>query len=133
MFFAILAAMDGGTATVPPTTSTPSVTSTSTGACALGVPSPAASIRVSWTITNPDATLYEAKLYENSILVSTQNTAASMTWDKTITGSVESAQAVSGFWFADWTYRLDVVRKSDSQVMDSKTSTMWGQEYGSCT
>jgi len=130
VFFVMLAAMDGAVAAATPTTSTPDVNTLNAGACFGSIPNPAASIRVTWTITNPDAALYSAKLYENNILKSTQDTAASMNYDKTVAGFVEGGNG--NWWNADWTYRVDVVRKSDSEVVSTGTSAEWTQQYGEC-
>ena len=80
----------------PPTTSTPTVSTLTTGACGVGhTIASAAQIRIAWTVTNPDGVNYDAKLYENGILLSTQAVTASMHYDKTIGGAVEGDQTAA--------------------------------------
>ena len=116
----------------PPTTSTPTVATLTTGACGVGhTIASAAQIRIAWTVTNPDGVNYDAKLYENGILLSTQAVTASMHYDKTIGGAVEGDAGHA--WLSDWTYRLDIVRKSTSAVVDSQSSAPWEVQYGDCS
>ena len=130
MFFAMLAAMDGSVAAADPVVSNVAVATNNAGACFAGTVDTEAIIDVTWSVANSNATLYRARLYENDILVSTQDSDASMSWQKTITGAVENGP--NGQWNADWTYRVDIERKSDSQVMSSASSSQWTQLYGSC-
>ena len=130
MFFLLLAAMDGSVAAANPVVSNVAVATNNAGACTGTSPDPEAAIDVTWDVANANSTLYRARLYENDILVSTQDSDSSMSWQKTITGSVENGP--NGQWNADWTYRVDIERKSDDQLMSSASSSQWTQLYGSC-
>jgi hypothetical protein len=126
----MLAAMDGATASVTPTLSTPTVATLAPGMCSGGSVLVNASLRVTWTVTNGDAANYEIKVYEDGILKATQG-GTSTSYTKTVTGFVED-----GFYnafFADWTYRVDMCRISDSEVVDTKTAADWEQWYGTCS
>lgn len=112
-------------------TSTPTVASTASGTCSGSNTGQSAALRVSWTITNPAPTQYAARLYENGILKQTSDTAASMSWDKIVSGYVEDGPRSP--FTADWTYRVDVVDKSNGRVVSSKTSATWERTYGLCS
>lgn len=132
MLFALFAAMpDTSDPVLTPQVSTIAAASLSSGACSPGHTAPQfpAQVRVSWTLQNMDTSLYDTKLYENGVLVAT--TSGVLQWDKTITGAVEFGNRNP--WVANWTYRLDVVRKTDAQVVASKTSAQFHMEYGGCS
>jgi len=113
-----------------PVPSTPTVASTGGGTCSGSSVATPASIRVSWTITNPDGTNYTAKLYENNVLKSTAPTAASMHFDKTISAAVEDGSQMP--WKANWTYRVDIIENLSGAVVATKSSAEWTQAYGGC-
>jgi hypothetical protein len=130
VFFVMLAAMDGAAAAVTPTLSTPTVATVNPGICSGGSVLTNATVGISWTVTNGDDALYEIKVYEDGILIATK-TGTTTQHTKTVTGFVED-----GFFnpfFADWTYRVDMVRISDSVVVDTKTAADWEQWYGTCS
>lgn len=107
----------------PQFTSGPSVQSTNPGSC-----SPSfvyASLRVSWTLSASYGITYQAKTYENGILVATS---ALLYHDKSI------AQIEDGYdgSVSNWTYRVDIVRISDGAVVTSQESSPWVQSYGRC-
>jgi hypothetical protein len=114
-----------------PQVSSIAAASLQSGSCTVGQTTPAqpAKVRTSWTLANMDTSLYDTKLYENGVLVATPT--GVLLWDKTIAGSVEYGNRAP--WFASWTYRLDIVRKSDGQVVATRTSATFAQEYGGCT
>lgn len=130
MLATIVALMNSSSVGTAPQTSTPTVATTSTGTCSGSNTGTSASLRVSWTITSPDSANYAAKLYENGILKSTQDTAASMHWDKTVSGYVEDGPRSP--FVANWVYRVDVVRKDNGLTVSSKTAATWGKTYGLC-
>lgn len=134
MLFALFAAMHDASAVpagLTPQVSSIAAASLNPGHCVVGttVPSQSAQVRASWTLTNMDTTLYDTKLYENNVLVAT--TTGVLLWDKTVTGAVEFGNRNP--WSASWTYRLDIVRKSDGQIVARKTASEFDQEYGGCT
>lgn len=132
MLFALFAAMPDAAsgAALTPLVSSIAAASLRAGECSPGHTTPAlsAQVRVSWALVNEDTSVYDTKLYENGVLVATPTGLTQ--WDKTITGSVEYGNRAP--WSANWTYRLDVVRKSDGQVVASKTSALFHMEYGGC-
>lgn len=131
MFVAFLAAMAEAAEPAPaePTLGAVTVASLNDGACSGSTPTPAASLRVSWSAASPDATLYDTKVYKNGVLQATlPNTTT--THDETVTGYVLGGLRNS--FASSWTYRVDVVRKSDSQVVSTQSSAPWQEEYGQC-
>ena len=126
----MLAAMGQEAAVVIPSTNQPTVATNQAGACFAGSPDPSASITVDWTITNPSSD-YRMRLYENDIQVYVADSDGVSSYDKEVTGFVQNGSG--GPWNADWTYRVDVERKSDSAVVSTQTSATWTQAYGSCT
>lgn len=118
---------------VTPVTSVPTVATLSLGQCHAfnGTVIAPASIRVSWTVTNPDATTYSAKLYKDGILISTQDTAASMTYDEVISGQVVDGPHFQ--WQSNWVFRVDIAAKGGGGVVSSKISAAWQETYGSCS
>lgn len=100
------------------------------GACAgPGIIATSASVHIAWTLTNPDPSLYSVKVYENGALLQTLAGDAT-SYDKPVSGAVENGSTAS--WFSNWTYRVDVVRNSDSVAVSSATSTAWVKKYGGC-
>jgi hypothetical protein len=132
--FPVVLVMANSTALgVTPVTGTPTVATLNAGLCHAfnGTVITPASIRVSWSVTNPDAANYSAKLYKDGILISTQDTAASMTYDETISGQVVDAPHFQ--WTSNWVFRVDIAAKSDGAVVSSKTSLAWQETYGTCS
>jgi hypothetical protein len=102
-----------------------------TGSCSAhpGVPSPAGTIRTTWSMANADSTgAYVTNIYKNSVfVVQIANNVVSRT---------ENAPGVQGDpnhnSHVDWTFRIDVVRVSDSQVMNSATGNRYQDDFGDC-
>jgi hypothetical protein len=112
----------------PQIASGPGVASTDAGLCSFAhTVTRSAAIRVSWTLTNPYGVTFEAKVYENEILVAVTT---GLFYDKVISGQVENG---SLSLMSDWTYRVDIVRISDGAVVDSNYSSAWQQIYGDCS
>lgn len=126
----LLAVMNSALAEAYPVTATPTVATTNAGACVGSSVETPAAIEVSWTITNSDPTNFTAKLYENGILKLSSATAASMHWDKTISGAVVDGPTMP--WNANWIYRVDIVENTTGSVVSSKSSAEWTQAYGGC-
>lgn len=116
-----------------PVVSGVSVSSINAGACALRFVAVEAQIRISWSLTSPDAALYDVLLYENGGLLATL-AGTTIQYDKTISGSVEDPSGSYGsHWSSNWVYRVDVVRKSDGVVVSSASAPQWTLQYGDCT
>lgn len=100
------------------------------GACGFGgTVATSAQNQLAWTLTNPDAADYDISVYENGVRI------AGVAGDTTsllieITGNVRNGTFFP--WESNWTYRVDVVRKSDSVVVATATSNTWIVAYGGC-
>lgn len=132
MLFEFLAMIPqaGPVETAVPTLSSVYISSTP-GGCAGGSNFrhvfPNASMTLNWSSTNFNSALHEYRIYQDNVLVSTQDTSTSYT--KTIYG----AEGVGGNqWEANWTFRVDIVRKSDNVVRASITADPFVQFYGDC-
>lgn len=114
----------------PQFTVLPTVTSAFAGFCSGGrgaVTSASAAIQLAWSLSPGYGTSYYARIYENDILVSSNITAS--TYTRSMTGLVESG----GGNPANLTFRVDIVRRSDSAVVASRSSAQWTQRYaGTC-
>lgn len=133
MLLALFAAMPADSS-VPG--ATPQVTSIATvslraGACQAGHTQPliSAAVRTTWAVSNMDQNLYDTRLYQNGTLVGIVTNVSQ--WDQDVSGSVEDGNRA--MWSYDWSYRLDVVRKSDGQVVASRTAATLTRNYGGCT
>lgn len=126
----LLLIMRAATPVLTPAVSSLAASTGSAGACnPSGGIDTEASVHVSWSVANANSTLYSAKLYKSGVLVATQDTTASMSYSETVAGAVENGSVDP--WVANWTYRVDIVRKSDSHTMDS-ASTSFTRNYGGC-
>lgn len=105
------------------------------GACSSvvhGLVQTPAQVQLTWAMAHVDTTNFETKVYENSILVATVTNDV-LSWTKTITGAVSVANGGnSAFFTSNWTYRVDVSRKSDGSVVDSVNGPTWIELYGGC-
>lgn len=86
------------------------------GSCSAGDPSPAASLAFSWTVVNPDATLFDIKVYENDSLLTTLAGDAT-SYNRSLNPYVLGATGFEYRYLA--TYRFDVVRRSDGTVVST--------------
>jgi hypothetical protein len=113
---------------VPHFTAGPTVATLFAGTCnvPLRIVASPATLRVSWTLSSAYGALYQAKVYENGIL---KNTSTNFNYDKIVSGYVEGDNDTMD---ADWTYRVDIVRISDSAVVASG-SVNWQKSYGNCS
>jgi hypothetical protein len=119
----------GGGAGTTPSLSAVTVVRGLAGLCGIETtPLMAATVIVSWTITNPDSTLYETRIYQNGIQQIALDTGT--TDYEFIANGVEDGP-VDPYNF-DWQYRVDVVRKSDGTAVSSQTSNTLTVTYGYC-
>ncbi len=88
-----------------------------------------AQFRTTWAMANPDSTgAYITYLYRNGVL---QTTLANTTllYTETAVGVAGDTRHVVA---VDYTYRVDVVRVADSQVMVSVTGNRYTDNFGNC-
>jgi hypothetical protein len=85
-----------------------------------------ATIRLDWTASSYNSALYDFKVYRDGVLVATTD---SNVYLLQIAGLVENdthhQQDIT------FNYRLDIVRNSDSQVMDTRSISAT-KHYGNC-
>jgi hypothetical protein len=106
------------------------IVQTNAGACGFGgTVTTSAQNRLSWTLVNPNAVDYDIGVYENGVRIS-GGPGNTTFLDMEITGSVRNGPFSQ--WNSNWTYRVDVERKSDGVVVASATSNNWNVTYGSC-
>jgi hypothetical protein len=120
----------GGGGGAVPSVANVVVTSLDAGSCAS---SRDAAIQVAWNLTNPNAGSYDILVYENDILIDTLAGSAT-SWTKSIPGMCgypENNPLIDAHSL-DLTYRLDVVRHTDGQVVSSAASDTWTHLYGVC-
>lgn len=86
-----------------------------------------ARIRIWWTLNNPYASTFQARIYENGIYIAT---VTALEYVKIIGGQIEDGLQGS---YSNWTYRVDIVRISNGAVVASQESSPWGQYYGVCS
>lgn len=113
----------------PQITAGPTVATGFAGACNTFLHTVAfrATVRISWTLSAGYAGLYQAKIYENGILIVTST---STFYDRNVDGLVEGSNHT---FTSNWTYRVDIVRISDNAVVSSGTTAAWVQDYGNCS
>jgi hypothetical protein len=136
MFSLLFALLPAVVTTPVPSLGPASVASSGGGSCdpVSGGTVTSATLRVSWTISNPDGVLYSIRIYENGILQETLGGTVT-SWDKTLSGSVEAGvvgESGVGQWTSNWVYRVDVVRLSDNVVVSTQSTSEWDQMYGVC-
>ena len=125
MFDLLLLLASTAVDTTPQVTSI-SATTLNPGLCAAGAVSTEASVRVGWTASNFDPALHSFYLYKDNIL---QDTFLASPFDMTVAGLVENdPHHVQTF---TWTFRVDIVRASDSAVLASASTTIT-KSYGNC-
>jgi hypothetical protein len=132
LLFSLFAAMPyAGTSAITPQVTSVVTSSLRRGACQVGhtQPSQSAAVRTTWVVSNMDATLFDLKLYQNDVLVGTVT--GTSQYDQDVNGSVEYGNRYP--WSASWAYRIDVVRKSDGQIVASKAGAAFNMEYGGCS
>lgn len=109
-----------------PTITSFGVATLTAGSCAGNTVDISASLRATWAATNFNPTLHKYSLYINNIL---ETTTTGTSYDKEVSGLVEGnpRHPVS----KHWTYRLDIVRLSDSAVLASSSVSVT-KSYGDC-
>lgn len=127
----LLGLLAASTPTTVPTVTSVTVHSTQSGACQIDsdIPLSEAEYEVTTVIANADWTNFVVKLYENGVLVQTF-TGTPLVYDVTVSGRTESGTVDRAP--ANKTYRADVVHTANSQVVSSKSSAQWTQQYGRC-
>lgn len=113
--------------TTPEFTSGPSAAIQFDGFCSGGSVSFPSRTNISWTASNFNASLHDYKVYKDGILVSTQSTSP---YTHQVDGFI-----TNGFFhptFKSWTFRVDIVRKSDSAVL-ATGSVVWSAYYYLCS
>ncbi len=91
---------------------------------------PPASLRVNWSASDKDASLYEFQVFRDDVYWGTVAGSGSSRTEF-VSGSYVIGGTVSTF-NADWTYSVKIVRLSDANVMEVATAAEWTQLYGQC-
>lgn len=93
----------------------------------------AAQIGVQWSITNPDDTNYEVRVYRDGSFRAAYDTTDTEHLE-TVAGVVEDGVVGADTYqfTGSWTFRVDVVRKSDSVVVSTKSTTPTPIDYYTC-
>lgn len=100
------------------------------GACYNGALDTPASIELQWNVAQANNTLYETQIRENGVLVATVPSTTT-SWLKEVTGYVQNGSYHQ--FTSNWTYKVDMVRKSDGVAVGSTTASTWAQLYGKCS
>lgn len=133
MFFTNAATGSSAPAIAPSVTSA-TISLPQAGACksprGTGV-SPSAVVRATWAIANADWVNYTVKVYKDGSLRKTITAAGTTTDDFTVTNYV---QGDTGHMFTSaYVWRVDVVRNSDSVVVNTLTAATYRQQFGDCS
>ena len=129
--WSVICGANSNTSGATPVGSAVSTSLTTVGACnGGGGVSVYGTYTTTWTMTNADSTgAYVSKVYINGVY-STQlaNTVTSIV--VTAPGVEDDSRHIIN---VDKTYRIDVVRVSDSQVMNTTTGNRYQDSFGDCT
>lgn len=95
-----------------------------------------ASLRVSWSIANPDtgALNFKTQVFENGNLVAELPSTA-VSWDKTVPGVVQLLFTDIGWnsFTANWVYEVRAVAIDGGVGVSSSDSDAWTARYGTCS
>lgn len=122
--------MMGGTyvPSTEPSVGSLSVASLSGGSCSGTSVGTYATVRATYSISNPSWTAYTVKVYKDNVLRQTL-TGAGTTYDTYTAPGVEGDP--HNPITVNWTWRVDVIRNADSHTVSSK-SAAYTNTYGDC-
>ena len=123
-------AVNSNTTGTAPTVSAVSTALTIAGACKVGDGVQTyGKYTTTWSMANVDDVTYQNKIYENSVYVATKLNSV-VTYAVTAPGVQTDSRHVTA---VDKTYRIDVIRISDSAVVSSATGNDYIDTFGDCT
>lgn len=99
------------------------------GTCVGGEATASASVAIDFDVANADDAVHRVRVYEDGVLQATLLPSVGQ-WLRSVPNYVLDG-AFNTFASA-WVFSIELVRLSDSTVLDSTAASAWVQTYGTC-